>query len=215
MTFDIPPLSRDVVSAQAGTHNHRCFVLSRSSRTLRHLAPLAGRGDGVWRAVVASLAIVPFGPVRRHIAFGDIAGNGGVVAPRRIAIAAAARALQEEALARAHLDAGGGRRLVFLTCAEPHHEAGALAILAPGAAFGREAGLVEAADHGRILEQLVFAPHGEPAAPPSGARGIGDEIEAGDAAGKLGFENLDRRGVQVAEMRRGPGLAVAAHAAAI
>jgi len=44
MTFDIPPLSRDVVPAQAGTHNHRCFVLSRSSRTLRHLAPLAGKG---------------------------------------------------------------------------------------------------------------------------------------------------------------------------
>src|SRR5690349_13577551 len=87
----------------------------------------------------------------------------------RVSKAASACALQQEALARAHLDTRGRSGLKLSCCAEPHHEAGALTGTAARNAARRKAGLVEAADDGRVLQQLVFAPHGKPAAPPSGA----------------------------------------------
>ena len=53
----------------------------------------------------------------------------------------------------------------------------------------------------------------KPAAEFAGAAGIRHHVELGDAAGKFGFENLDRRDVQIAEVgrdRRGAVIAVAA-----
>src|SRR5215475_10318700 len=64
----------------------------------------------------------------RHIALLLVAGHRCCIALRRIAVTSPARALQQEALARRHLDARGGFRLVFFGCAEPHHETRTLAL---------------------------------------------------------------------------------------
>src|SRR5262245_34774082 len=87
----------------------------------------------------------------------------------RIAIAATTRALQEKPLAGVHLDTRGGRCLVFLTCADAHHKAGAAALASTGDALRGKPRLVEAADHGRVLEELVFALHRESTSPAAGA----------------------------------------------
>src|SRR6516164_2084773 len=79
----------------------------------------------------------------------------------------------------------------------------------------REAALVVAANDGGVFQKLVLAQQAQAAAPLAGTARIGDKFEAGDAAGKLGFENFDRSDVQVAQMRRRGGGAVVAHAAAI
>jgi len=68
---------------------------------------------------------------------------------------------------------------------------------------------------GGVFQKFVLAQQAQAPAPFPGAARIGDELEAGDAAGKLGFENFDRSDVQVAQMRRRGGGAVVAHAAAI
>src|SRR5262245_8295577 len=102
----------------------------------------------------------------------------------RIAAAAAAGTAQEEALARRHLVTSRGRRHVFAFGAEPDHEAGAAPGLAAVDAAGRKAALVEAADVGCVLEQLIFALEAQAAAPSSGSAGIRHQLETGDAAGK-------------------------------
>src|SRR4051794_15284967 len=130
------------------------------------------------------------------ITFGDIARNRVVVAFVRVAVAAAAGALQQESLAGRHLDARGGRRLEFLRRADPHNEAGTASVFAACDAFGWKAGLVEAADDGRIFQKLIFALHGKPAAPLTRTAGVRHEVETRDATGKLGLENLNRRRMQ-------------------
>src|SRR5262245_14712742 len=159
--------------------------------------------------------VAALGGFRRHISLGNVAGQGRAIALTWIAVPAAAGALQEKALARAHLDARGGCGLALLRRAEAQHKTSALAVTSAGDAPRRKARLVEAADDGRVFEKLILAPHREPAAPLPGATGIRKEIETRDAAGKLRFENLDRRGVQVGEVRRGRGRAVVPRAAAI
>src|SRR5262249_49772059 len=137
---------------------------------------------------------------RRDITLGEIAGQGRVITLCRIAIAAAASALQKKPLARAQGDARGGCDLCFPRATEPHHKTRARTIAAAGRATWRKARLVEAADDGRVLEQLIFASGRKPAAPLSGAARIRNQVEAGDAAGKLRFEDLDRGGVQIGEV---------------
>src|SRR2546427_102344 len=87
--------------------------------------------------------------------------------------------------------------------------------LAPSDAARREAALVVAANDGRVFQKLVLAQQTRAAAPLAGTARIGDEFEAGNAAGKLGFENFDRGDVQVAQMRCRGGGTVVSHAAAI
>src|SRR5258708_40159562 len=76
----------------------------------------------------------------RHIAFGQIARKRSGIAAARIAVTAAAGALQQEAVAGRHLDAGRGLGLELLLGAEQHHEAGAAARLAPRQARRRKGG---------------------------------------------------------------------------
>src|SRR5262245_23439555 len=160
-------------------------------------------------------AIVLLRRVGRDISLGYITGKRGAIAAARIAAAAAARALQQEALARLHLVAARGRCLVFLRGGEPDDEACSASRLAARDAARREATLVVAANDGRVFQKLVFAQQTRAAAPLAGTARIGDEFEAGNAAGKLGFENFDRGDVQVAQMRRRGGGTVVSHAAAI
>src|SRR5262245_50259781 len=99
--------------------------------------------------------------LRADIPFRHVTRQGGTIALIWFAIAAPAGALQQKALARAHLDARGGRSLALLRRAEPQHEPGALAIAATGKPARRKARLVEAADDGCVLQQLILAPHRE------------------------------------------------------
>src|SRR5579883_577488 len=151
--------------------------------------------DSRFRGNERPSALAPIFPLRSvggHITFGHIAGKRCAVAPARIAKAAAAGALQQEALARFHLDASRGLGLEFLSGARPHQEARAAARLAAGQALRWETRLVEAANDGRIFEQFVFALDGKPAAPLPGTARVWHQRKAGDAAGKLRFQNLDR-----------------------
>src|SRR5580700_9969232 len=148
--------SPDVALAKSGT----------AAPALRHSPSKSG--VKALKAPCGLRALPPVVPLRRagrHISLGHIAGKRGAVAAVRVAVSAAAGALQEKALAGFHLDAGRGLGLQFLPGAEPQHEARAGAGLAAGETLRREAGLVEAAHHNRVLQQLVFALHGEPAAP--------------------------------------------------
>src|SRR5262245_48582055 len=97
----------DVVPAKAGTHNHSCLMLSPILPILLFTAYGAppSRGRQVERS---RRTIVVLRRFVRHIAFGQIAGNGGGVALAGIAVAPGARALQQEALARLHLDTRRG-----------------------------------------------------------------------------------------------------------
>src|SRR6266567_6793743 len=131
----------EVVLAKARTHAPCPLV------RLRRMGP--GSTAGTTQVLSAIFLLRRVG---RDIAFGQIAGKRGGVAVAWIAVAAAAGALQEEALAGRHLDPGRGLGLEFLLGAEPHHEARAGAGLAAGEAAGREAGLVEAADDGRAFQ---------------------------------------------------------------
>src|SRR5215472_4505414 len=160
-------------------------------------------------------AIVLLGCVGRDISLGHITGKRGAIAAARIAAAPAARALQQEALARLHLVAARGRRLVFLRGVEPDDETCPASRLAASDAARREAALVVAANDGGVFQELVLTQQAQAAPPLAGAARIGHEFEAGDAKGKLGFENFDWSDVQVAQMRRRGGGAVVAHAAAI
>src|SRR5262249_46359003 len=72
------------------------------------------------------------GSVGRDISLGYVAGKRGRIARVRIAAAAAACALQEEALARAHLVASRRGRCIFLCGAEADDEARAAPRLAAG-----------------------------------------------------------------------------------
>src|SRR5262245_63932022 len=137
-------------------------------------------------------AIVLLRRVGRDISLGRITGKRGAIAAARIAAAAAARALQQEALARLHLVAARGRRLIFLRGGEPDDEACPASRLAAGDAARRQAALVVAANDGCVFQELVLAQQAQAAAPFPGAARIRHELEAGDAAGKLGFENFDR-----------------------
>src|SRR5262249_59798126 len=76
-------------------------------------------------------AIVLLHAVGRDISFGHITGKRSAIAVARIAAAAAARALQQEALAGLHLVAARGWRLVFLRGGEPDDEPCAASPLAP------------------------------------------------------------------------------------
>src|SRR5262245_37409155 len=78
-----------------------------------------------------AMAVILLG-LRRHISLGEIAVDRVPRALRRLAEPAARGALQQEALARLHLVARRGARLVLVGAAEPHHEAGAAARLATG-----------------------------------------------------------------------------------
>src|SRR3954466_3525518 len=103
--------------------------------------------------------------LRGHISFDYITRERRRVALARIAVAATAGALQQKAFARFHVDPRRRGRLEFIRRAEPHHETGTAAFFAASDAFRRKARLVEAADDSCILQQLVFALHGEAAAP--------------------------------------------------
>src|SRR5262245_40271340 len=92
-------------------------------------------------ACSVAMAVVLFCGLRRHIPLGDIARDRATLASGRIAEPAAGGALQREALARLHLVARRGARLVFVRRAEPHDEAGAAARLAAGDALRRKARL--------------------------------------------------------------------------
>src|ERR1700674_2913717 len=103
------------------------------------------------------LAVIPLCGLRRHISLADIVGKRGGVARPRMAATAAARALQQEALAGAHLVAARRRCHKFLRGAEPDDEARAAAGLAALDPAGRKAALVVAADDGGVFQELVFA----------------------------------------------------------
>src|SRR5262249_51693615 len=135
----------------------------------------------------ALLAIVLLGCVGRDISLGHITGKRGATAAARIAAAAAARALQQKTLARLHLVAAPRRRLGFRGGGEPADEACPASRLAADDAARREAALVVAANDGCVFQELVLAQQAQAAAPFPGAARIRHELEAGDAAGKLGF----------------------------
>src|SRR5215470_12410497 len=116
-------------------------------------------------------AVVLLRALRGHVALGQIAGKRGAVAAARIAVAAAAGALQEETIARLELVAAG-RGLALVRGAEGGDEAAAGAGRAAGEPARREARLVEAADDGGVLQDLVFALQAQAAAPLSGATGV-------------------------------------------
>src|SRR5438105_432302 len=88
-------------------------------------------------------AVVSACAFRGHVAFLDVGRNGRAIAQLRIAVAAAARALQEEAFARVHIHARGSSRLELSRTAEPHHEAGTTPVLPACYSLGRKARLVE------------------------------------------------------------------------
>ena len=67
----------------------------------------------------------------------------------------------------------------------------------------------------RPAPMFIFALERHAAAPLAGAARVGHHVEARDAAGIFGFENLDRRDVQVRQMRRGAGRAIVALSTAI
>src|SRR6266849_6283808 len=131
----------------------------------------------------------------RHVTFRAVVLHRGGLTRRRIAVAAARGALHQEAFARLHLVARRGARLVLLRRPEPHDEARALARCSARDPRRREACLVEAADHCRIAEELIFPPQRETAAPAAGAAGVRHQIEARDAARIFRFKDLDRRDV--------------------
>src|SRR5262245_13908024 len=135
-------------------------------------------------------AIVLLRRVGRDISLGYITGRRGAIAAARIAAAAAARALQQEALARLHLVAARGRRLVFLRGVEPDDEACSASRLAARDAARREAALVVAANDGRIFQKLVLAQQTQAAAPLAGTARIGEEFEEGEAVGEVGDATL-------------------------
>src|SRR5690349_1537462 len=71
------------------------------------------------------LAVVALHRSRRDITFSDVVRERRAVALVRVAEASSARALQEEAITRAHFNTRGRRSLQLLRRAEPDHEAGA------------------------------------------------------------------------------------------
>src|SRR5262249_7336005 len=137
-----------------------------------------------------SLAVV-VGP--GHVSFREIALERRAIAPARIAVAAAACALQEKSLARAHLVAARCRGRLLLRGAEPDDEARAAPGFPPGDADRRKTAFVVAADDGGILQQLVFALEAQTAAPSTRAAPIRHQLETRDAAGELRFEEFHRR----------------------
>src|SRR5262249_31405575 len=131
---------------------------------------------------------------------GYTAGNGSAIAPVGIAIAATACTLQQKALARLHFIASRRHR-GFPRGAEAGDEARSASRPAASVPRGREAALVVAANDTRAFQKLVFAQQAQSAAPLTCPTRSGDELEAGDAAGKFGLENFDRGEVEVAQMR--------------
>src|SRR5262252_4084145 len=123
----------------------RCFAIARPMRP----TPMMPTRSFVGSRAMA--VVLPCG-LRRHVPLGEVAVDRGALAPARIAKPAAGGALQQKALARRHLVACRGARLVLLRGAEPHHEARAPARPAAGHALRRKARLVETPDHGRVLE---------------------------------------------------------------
>src|SRR5262249_56795489 len=105
-------------------------------------------------------------------ALGCSRGKRRGMAAGRIAPAAAARALQQEALASLHLVAPRGWRHEFLRGGGPDHEACPTSRLAARDAARREAALVVAANDGRIFQKLVFAQQAQAPAPMAGAAPI-------------------------------------------
>src|SRR5262249_36320300 len=166
-----------------------------------------------FRRVRRRLLAVVVGP--GHVSFREIALERRALAPARIAVAAPACALQEKSLARAHLIAARCRGRLLLRGAEPDDEARAAPRFPSGDADRRKTAFVVAAEDRGSLPQLVFALEAQAAAPSTRAARIRHQLETRDAAGKLGFEDFDRRDVQVAEMGRGRGCAVVTHAATI
>src|SRR6266566_9167238 len=132
------------------------------------------------RPSAALPAIVLLGRVGRDISLGHITGKRSAIAAARIAAAAAARALQQEALAGLHLVAARGWRHIFLRGGEPDDEACAASRLAAGDAARREAALVVPANDGRIFQKLVLAQQAQAPAPLAGAARIRHELAAGD-----------------------------------
>src|SRR5262249_56037047 len=105
-------------------------------------------------------------------ALGCSRGKRRGMAAGRIAAAAAASALQQEALAGLYLVAPRGWRHEFLRGGGPDHEACPASRLAARDAARREAALVVAANDGRIFQKPVFAPQPPPPPPLSGAARI-------------------------------------------
>src|SRR3990172_5630821 len=90
-------------------------------------------------------------PFLRDIPFRDIAGESARIAASRVAVAAAARAAQNEALAGPHLVSARTRRFPLVLRADVDHETTAASVFSAGDALRRKAGPVEATDHGCIL----------------------------------------------------------------
>src|SRR4051812_37369037 len=128
-------------------------------------------------AICEFLAFLPFNLFRvgagyarpGDVPFRYIARNRRCVALARVAVAAGAGALQQKALPRFHVDPRRRRRLEFLRRAHTHHETGTAAFFTAIDPFRWKARLVETADDSGVLQQLVFALHGEAAAPLPGA----------------------------------------------
>src|SRR5690348_4539893 len=154
----------------------RCFAIASPIRP----TPMMPTGSF---ALSSAIAMILVRGLRRHKTLGHVVRDGGAGPPRRFAEPAARRALQQEALAGLHLDAGGGARLDLLGRAEPHHETGAAARLAARDPLRRKARLVEAADHRRVLQELVFAPQAQAPAKFAGAARVRHQVEARHPAG--------------------------------
>src|SRR5690606_14534334 len=134
---------------------------------------------------------------------------------RRIAIAASAGGLDAKALAGLQLDPAIGGHFLFVRPAGIDEKAAAPPVRAARAAARGKARLVAAVEDGRRLIDDIFAPEAQAPAPLALAAGIGNELEPRDARGKLGFDDLDRRDVDVRQMHGRAGRAVVAAAPAV
>src|SRR6516165_61029 len=123
------------------------------------------------------VAIVAPGGFRRDITLGNVTPDGRAVALLRIAVTAAAGALQQKTLAGAQFVTAGRRRFALVLAAEMNNEAAAAAGLAAADAIRRKFRPVVAAHHGRVLEEFIDAPEREPAAELAGATGILHQVE--------------------------------------
>src|SRR5262249_24405989 len=155
------------------------LIMPTTPRQLEKAMLQTSRSGALRMRTVALRAIVLLHAVGRDISLGHITGKRGAIAAARIAAAAAAGALQQEALAGLHLVTARGWRREFLRGGEPDDEARAASRLSACDAARREAALIVAANDGCIFQKLVLAQQAQAPPPLPGAPLIPPSPRAG------------------------------------
>ncbi len=122
----------------------------------------------------------------------QIAFKGVRAPPRHVAVAATACGFNAESLACIQIDPALGRHRRLIGGPRIDQKATGRAGFAACHPLGRELRPVAAVNHRRRFQQLVLAPERQTATELASAAGTGNQLEPGNAAGKLCLDDLDR-----------------------